>query len=285
MKTKNSTLSNKIKSYSALAGSLIAVGTTAEGQVVYTDVSPDLTFNTGGIYNLDLNNDGITDFSLQQRSGTIYSFFTYNAVGVQPEKAINAVDTLGSAAAHAVGAGFSVDGTLNWVDSTAMAAQFPPTAAVLGADAPAAGYSLGNFLGQSGKFLPLRFDVSGTTYYGWVRLDVNSTATSFTVIDYAYFNMADGPSITGMTADGIAENALSGQVEITTAGDEIVVKYDNNHPVGNIIIRDVQGKTVATAVISGTETIVPKPDVTAGVYLISVENNSGAYTKRLVLTK
>jgi hypothetical protein len=282
---KNSTLSRKLKSYSAVAGSLVAAGSSADAQVVYTDVSPDMSVSSGGFYNLDLNNDGTIDFRLEQRSGTVYSYFNYNAVGVLPESAMNAVDTLGQQCANAASAGFSVDATRNWVDSTVMATQFPPTASALGATVPALGYAFGNFLGQSGKFLPLRFMFGGDTYYGWVRLDVAADALSFTVIDYAYKNNPDSPSITGATTDvGIAESAMNGKVTISSFENEVTVKLDASLPVeGNIVVRNLLGQTVATEAITGSEMRISVPTSAEGAYLVTVEQNSGSYSKKVMI--
>src|SRR5574337_1438392 len=56
-------LQNKLKAYSAVAGSVAAV--SAGAQVIYTDVNPDfIVHDTLSEYSLDLNNDPVTDFVL-----------------------------------------------------------------------------------------------------------------------------------------------------------------------------------------------------------------------------
>ena len=50
----------------------IIFSVSANAQIVYTDVNPDVTYNTnGGVYALDLNNDGITDFDITFTTATI----------------------------------------------------------------------------------------------------------------------------------------------------------------------------------------------------------------------
>ena len=45
--------------------------TAAYAQIIYTDVNPDQTCSTDGcLYNLDLNNDGTTDFTVEHALGT-----------------------------------------------------------------------------------------------------------------------------------------------------------------------------------------------------------------------
>ena len=94
MQDKKATLSKKIKSYSALAGSIIAVSASADAQVVYTDVSPDSVINTsGGFYNIDLNADGTTDFQVLTMSVST-SGYVYDYVACLPNQSMNAIDTI-----------------------------------------------------------------------------------------------------------------------------------------------------------------------------------------------
>ena len=58
----NKSLIKKIKNYSAAAGSVVAA-TSASGQIIYTDVNPDLTVSGNmHAYMLDLDNDANADF-------------------------------------------------------------------------------------------------------------------------------------------------------------------------------------------------------------------------------
>ncbi len=63
MKKENSTLGKRLKQYSALTGSLLAIAGTSDAQIVYTDVNPDRVLSSvGDTMQLDLDNDGITDY-------------------------------------------------------------------------------------------------------------------------------------------------------------------------------------------------------------------------------
>jgi hypothetical protein len=58
--------SGKLASYSTMAGAFIALSSSANGQVLYTDVNPDETYSENGeFYELDLNEDGDIDFSIK----------------------------------------------------------------------------------------------------------------------------------------------------------------------------------------------------------------------------
>jgi hypothetical protein len=45
---------------------------------------------------------------------------------------------------------------------------------------------LGNFIGQSGKFLGVKFKAGADTHYGWVQIDVDSEASQATIQAYGY---------------------------------------------------------------------------------------------------
>lgn len=279
MKDKKATLSKKIKSYSALAGSVIAVGATADAQVVYTDVAPDVTVNTpGGFYNLDLNNDGTTDFQIMTNSVST-SGYVYDYVAAIPSQGVNAIDTIAGGYAEALAAGVGVCTTSLWADSISN-----PYAGLLALNltAPFA-FTTGNFFGATGKFVGLRFQKTGVNYNGWVRLNVAADAKSFTVIDYAYKNNPTACSVTGLLTDvGIAESALANEVTIYSAEQNITVKLNPSVTIeGTIIISNTLGQEVAKVNIANSETVIPMHSFSTGVYLVTVEQSNGSYTKRV----
>jgi hypothetical protein len=282
MKSNKPNIQNKLKSYSALAGTIAASIASADAQVVYTDVIPDTTVSNGGFYNLDLNNDAVADFQILQKSGLYYGYFSYDVVGVYALGANNAVDTAGGqGTAAAFIAGEVVDASLNWVDSTQMAAITPPTANALAAQVPAFAIYAGNFMGQNGKFLPLRFDFGGGRYYGWVRLNVAGDAKSFTVIDYAYTNVLNSYSITGALV-GISEAALDHKVTIFAYNNTVTVQLDKLVAAeGTILITDISGRTISETTITNTEMNIPMNEAKTGVYMVTVKQSSGSYTKRI----
>src|SRR5437870_112855 len=81
---KSKTLSEKLKSYSLFATAILAPGAATDAQVIYTDVDPDLYYQLfNGHYELDLNNDGVNDFTISGLTlGWGYSYT--NALYVYP---------------------------------------------------------------------------------------------------------------------------------------------------------------------------------------------------------
>lgn len=279
MQDKKTTLSKKIKSYSALAGSIIAVSASADAQVVYTDVSPDAVINTsGGFFNIDLNADGTTDFQVMTASVST-SGYVYDYVACLPSQSLNAIDTIAGGYAEPLNAGVGVCTTSLWADSASA-----PFAGLLGLNltAPFA-LTLGNFMGTTGKFVGLRFQKAGINYNGWVRLNVAADCKAFTVIDYAYRNNAAGCSITGLTSDvGISESALANQVTIFAADRNITVQLDQTLPVeGMIAVTNVLGQEITKVAITSSKMVIPMESQKAGVYLVTITQSTGAYTKKI----
>jgi len=63
------TLSKSLARYSALAAAAIAGISSANAQIQYTDKSPGDVYNTSGNFNIDIDGDGNSDFSLVLNSG------------------------------------------------------------------------------------------------------------------------------------------------------------------------------------------------------------------------
>ncbi|MCE3279736.1 MAG: hypothetical protein K0S44_1927 [Bacteroidetes bacterium] len=274
MKNQKINFRNKLKSYSALAGTMIAAG-TADSQIVYTDISPDVMVNTdGGSYDLDLNNDGTFDFTFNQIiSPGGSSSSPYNKVGVTP---LNSNMIAGSTAGNyvypfAMNPGDSIKSSLSWNVGTSQS-----MGSYWGAS-----YTYGNWPGVNNKYIGLKLDVAGTIYYGWARLDVVPLSTSFTIKDYAFMNIAGQPILAGSLSVGIKENNLSG----TTI-------YNNNHTIniltktftdGTIRIMNNLGQEVRSAAQTSNHTIIDLSDLNAGIYFVTIITENNKFTKKIII--
>lgn len=278
---KTSTLNNKLKSYSAMAGTLVAAANTANAQIVYTDITPDTTVNTGGAYDLDLDNDGNVDFQFQLQHGTyMYGTFAipYDLGMLAPEPGTgNAIDTLGGAVAHNLND--PIGSSLLWVDDAAASYQ------ILGAAIPLLSYAYGNFLGQSDKYLGLRFKIAGNDHYGWARLDMDASATSFVIKDYAYDATAGNSIPAGATVTGINENshALANAVSVYSADKTITVNMKNAAVAGTITVTNTLGQVVATTSITNAVMTIPMTDANTGIYFVTINQDAAKTTSKVII--
>lgn len=272
----NSTLNKKLKSYSALAGTLIAAG-SANAQVMYTDVIPDVTIPLGGTYNLNLDNNAVVDFVLRVTHGTDGTY-VYDYAGVTPSVVGNASDTAaasGENIAHALNA--PINASLLWNDGS--------YGFLAGNQTAPSVYAYGQFLGTTDKYIGFKFKIAGADHYGWARVDVNATATSMVIKDYGYDATPNTQVLCG--AMPVAVNSpvnLEAVTKIYSGDNTITIKLINHSTVdGFIFITDVLGHVISKTILNNETTIIPM-DSTPGIYFATVNKADGStFTKKVFL--
>jgi hypothetical protein len=278
MGTNTTPLSKKLKSYSALAGTMVAAASSSDAQIVYTNVNPDTTINTGGIYNLDLDNNGNIDFEFSVTHGTyMYGTFaiTYD-VGILTPMAGCAIDTAGDGAkAHVLND--AIDASLGWVDDATAGYQ------LLGGTAFGGAYTGGNFLGQTDKYIALRFKIGTNDHYGWARIDMDGAGTMVKLKDFAY-NAAANMMIPAGAIVGIHENAdLASHVNIFSLAKEININLKDIKTEGIVSVTNSIGQEVATVNISENQTKVSMANAAAGIYFVTFTQGSVKTTKKVII--
>ena len=147
---------------------------------VHTDPEPDLSFeNKKYLFNLDLNNDGIIDFTL-----SLFSDTTEWLLISSNSNAKNGIISVAPWYAHPalLNAGQEIFNLRGYRDG-----EFYEIWSVFnlgrcfGGD-PVCPYDWKN---KVDKHLGLRFNIKGKTHYGWARIDVSSP-TQWIIKDYAY---------------------------------------------------------------------------------------------------
>jgi hypothetical protein len=268
MKKETSTLNKKVKGYSALAGSLLAMVQIADGQIVYTDVTDTTVSGDGANYDLDLNNDGTSDFSFNITSGAGVKLLG---------EALNDNAIAGTAASpylypYAMDANDVIGPDLQWngggTQTMASSGYFQNP--------------YGNWFGETDKYLGLRLDMAGDNHYGWARLDVSDDGKTLTVKDYAYEATAETEIAAGATGTiGInspAENAIN----VFTMEHQIYVQLNKGFN-GLITVSNLVGQQIKAAEITGSMTTMNLNDQPAGVYLVTVDQDGALFTKKVTL--
>lgn len=94
-------------------------------------------------------------------------------------------------------------GALNYV--TALDAGFTVDSSTVGNFTGSMAYGTANpnaqFNNAIGKFIGLQFPSGPNNYNAWVRVNVNNSAGSFTVVDWAYENVSGQPIVTGVVPE------------------------------------------------------------------------------------
>lgn len=272
MKNK-STLQQRLKSYSALAGAVAATAgaaTEANAQIVYTDVTPDTTVNaTNTAYNLDLNNDGTVDFIFGFYAG-VYNYgsqsFPYNLTYVYTQStATNKVDTMATEFPAVHNLNDSIKATNKWSDAGAW---------LLGYAFTTLPYSGGDWLGATDKYLGVQFAIGTNIHHGWVRLDHASNASSITIKDYAYNTVPLAPIKAGETSVTVGIPAIELNAKVYAHNKVVNVKLGEVKDA-TISIVDVTGREVTALALGAGSTQIDLSAEASGVYFVNVKTAEG----------
>jgi hypothetical protein len=215
----SNSLQGNLTRYAVAAGAagatLFALGIPSEAEIIHTKVNR--VIGRGRTYVIDLNHDGIADFSIYNSSRRCSRTFTY-------------CPTFEIAASPANG------NSIVYSAIPSYAAALRP-GAVIGSAAPANNareimaaelrvsgsfYDFGNWLNASNRFLGLSFELHGQYHYGWARLTVRSPEKYHLTIllsDFAYETEPNTPIQAGATGkdESAANHAREGgqQLNIT----------------------------------------------------------------------
>ncbi len=217
MKT-NSSIAEKLRAYSALAGVVAVTPFAAQAQIIYTNVEPDIIVTSGNSYGLDLNGDGVSDFEFKvKKSWSAYSSTNlfmpsiiapnsnyFQSKSYYPAKLIS---------------GDTIKPSMDWGSGSGDLWYYNP------------------LWGGSG-FLGLKFQFNSKELYGWARITISDNGETITVHDFAYNNISDSTIVVGKTTCLTSTPQLP---EITQSGDTLLAHGEgisqwklNGNPVSGL---------------------------------------------------
>jgi hypothetical protein len=190
------------KSLSAYAGaavaagvSLLALAPSAEAKIVYTPANITIPINGGPVF-LNLNHDGIADFSFSQTLKSTADSIRLRVGGKNPRNQVWGRGILGisnrfSVFASALRRGFKVQANKSYFQKAPGWVMFSAGYSFYGSGA------YGQWLNTQHRFLGLKFTVGGQIHYGWARFTVAGQTSTLT--GYAYETVPNQPIIAGQT--------------------------------------------------------------------------------------
>ncbi len=212
----------------AAGAATVAFPPSAHAQVVYTKT--DITI-TEGFVHIDLDHDGVTDFALfNSEFDCCYHYGgRLQIFGDQTETPAVIGKKIGGGArvlALQPGASIGSNSPASFVD--AASGRLPALATTY---ETYFGHTIrgGSWLNEGGKYVGLRFVLTGQTHYGWVRLSVNGDSHHFPAITvkmtgYAYEttpNKAIPAGYRGFASDGNPAGAsTSASLGVLSLGSE-----------------------------------------------------------------
>ncbi|MCU0433198.1 MAG: T9SS type A sorting domain-containing protein [Bacteroidia bacterium] len=278
----NNTLTKKLKAYSITAGSLTAAA-AAHGQIIYTDISPDINITTPSNYNLDMDNNGQPemDMLLFSYADSIYSLTTFYLLAYNNTATLGDLYQVFVPFPFALNSGDSISpSSPNWRDTSALGGrQYMAVVTTYYSTTNTYGY----WLGTTDKYLGVRFSINNQLHYGWVRLSIDSAVSQIVIKDYAY---QAAPGI-GLTAG--QTNAIG--MEENTAGIPRIHVYDRTIfvnlpaetvPDGILEVYNATGQLVRTETITQQSMRVGAGDLASGVYFVQLVLANGEKISRKV---
>jgi Secretion system C-terminal sorting domain len=246
---------------------LVIFNSRLYSQIIYTDI-PDATPNAS--YALDLNNDFIVDFIIQ------FDMIDKLMCKPQNNNAYSGNLVGGVHLPWAVSPSNNIcDSLVTWYDSSN-----PGTMAW--------GTSIGYWVGETNKYLALKLIVGTNTYYGWARLDLLATSTSFTIKDYAYQSTPNTCIQAGRTILGINENTTKNIFSIFPNPfiSSTTIQTIGNLKNATLTICNSYGQTVKQVKnISGQTVSLSRDNLPSGLYFIRLtEENKIIAVDKLLIT-
>jgi hypothetical protein len=171
----------------------LALAPYANAGIVYTPAHVTLGPKSPVTYDLDLNQDGVVDFTLGHSSSC--------DVG----RCVVLIDAYAKQSGNAIAFGGKVQGCLAMPPGAVIGPKRQFYSPVVQLADYFSAYSgnraSGNWVNVSNHYLGLKFTISGETHYGWARLNVSvqGIQVTGTLTGYAYETVANQPIIAGQT--------------------------------------------------------------------------------------
>lgn len=259
-KITSKNLSKRLLQYSALSVAALGVA-DASGQIVYTDIDPDLVLQVGDDFAMDLLNSGFTNFT------------PTNPDGLANGNAAIVFASSGGAFVGFTAGSYEYPGVLANGDMVDNAAGFTTPGNRGDLNYYGCAYSNSQWCNTIvDGYLGVRFEnlVGGTTHYGWIRMDTDVNGTNLMVIkDYAINATPDEGIAAGDTGIlGIDDNVFEGFTYFVDTNDNLIIK--SKSIIDNIEIYNISGQVINSVRIDSTNGNISLASIATGVYIAQV---------------
>jgi hypothetical protein len=290
-------MDKKLKKYLALAGSVTVGVSSANAQVIYTDVNPDFLL-TGNLntYDLDLNNDGTAEFSLMSLDTLINyvsSSSTYNieakGASIRNTNSSNSwVDSTGGISNLSQGANIGSSAQFNNNSSSSYFGSFLALSVSYsylfnGVPVSNSSYFYGNFTPNEQGILGLKVSINNNIHYGWARVEYLPDG-SLSIKDYAYDATPNNPIIAGDNGTGLVgvQEQLNA-VTISMLNNNIRIENKGANDDCLMVLTNISGQQILEKQLKDKIEIVDVSEFSTGIYLVKVISDSQSYVKKIYI--
>ena len=281
----HSTLDSRLKKYAALATGITAVSGATNAQVQYTDINPDyLVSGNGSSYALDLNNDNVVDFEFVTISSS--TSITYSNFPINVQFDLGLVYPAASSNSWMANSSDTTIANIPAGSSIAPSNLFSGGSAVLGGMINfgiLGSYPYGNFLAQEG-FLGVKFQASGNTHYGWIRVEVTADGKTLSVKDYAYDATPNTAIVAGETGSGpVGVEHVENSVKIQNINNQLMIELNSELTNCIATVTSITGQQVVSQSINNAIELIELNDLSKGIYVVSVNSDQGMVNKKIYI--
>ncbi|MBC8045604.1 MAG: T9SS type A sorting domain-containing protein [Fimbriimonadaceae bacterium] len=273
----------KLAAYSAMAGAFVALGTNAEAQVVFTDISPDEEIEIGDLFELDINDDGETDFIFQATSTTGGSWSFARVFG----SITTSMYAFGNSSNRFIGysgPALPYGSALDEGDEISSGGDFL-TLNVAFLASVYGGITYGAFADQDDKFLGVKFVVGSDLHFGWILMDATVSPVSVTLKAMGYDSTAETTILAGDDGLGAAINQIpADQLSIYSYGKTVHIAVNNlNAENASVNIYNIAGQVVFSNILNQNGMQFTLANLAEGAYTVKVIADNASMTKQVLL--
>lgn len=280
---KSTHIDSKLKVYASLAMGAAGIG-LVNGQIVYTDINPDVVItNVGDSLSIDFDADAAFDYTIRRFDwggdpnntavigrGDVVGNGAMGTMGavVPYLSALNLNDPIGSAGTWQI-----QDGDPFYLASTQQNKQtFASTYS---------GGFYGNFGDNAEHYVGIIFQASGGSFhYGWIRVsDIPAEGNTITIKDYAYNTVADAQILAGQTTVGVEEAQLNGKIFVNNGTLNVQLANAEN---GKVTVYNAMGQVVIAQDVETAQSTIDMNAFESGMYNVVVEANGLILQKKVV---
>ncbi len=238
--------SEKLKMYSAIAGSLAVASQQANAQMVLRDINPDIVVNSSNpTYYIDIDGNGTNDF--QARVGT-YSYYNTTRVTTYLKGSYEASgkNTLQSGMYSGTVKELNLNDTIETSSSFNNSIYSVLTRSYNG-NTPNSSFDFQG--GETDKYIGVRFYIGTELHYGWIKVSLSSDVTALTIKEVGY-----EPAELALSKAGASTS-------VTVISNLVVTDEANNTNASDIRVSFTKASTETN--VSGYKiALIPTADIT-----------------------
>ena len=143
-------------------------------------------------------------------------------------------------------------------------------------------FAFSQWCGVNDKYLGIRFRIGTGFHYGWVKLDVNASGSSFTIKEYAYVDTPNIGLTAGQSTLGIEDASVS-KVKIVASNKSIKLYNLPEHTQYQVF--NITGQSVLNGKTSNQTHMIEAYEVSSGIYFIELKDTetSAVLRKKIVI--